>query len=70
MQGDYGDYDGPCPPRNDSLLHHYHFTVYALDLESLNLAERFDGNDAREALAGHVLAESCFVGTYTLNPDL
>jgi Raf kinase inhibitor-like YbhB/YbcL family protein len=70
MGGDYCDYDGPCPPWNDSLMHHYHFTVYALDVESLNLNARFDGNDARAAMQGHVLAESEHVGIYTLNPDL
>lgn len=30
MKGDYGGYDGPCPPWNDEIVHHYHFTVYAL----------------------------------------
>jgi hypothetical protein len=32
MAGDYYGYDGPCPPWNDDLLHHYHFRVYALDV--------------------------------------
>ena len=70
MDGTYLGYDGPCPPWNDSLMHHYHFTVYAIDVESLNLNARFDGNEARAAMQGHVLAESEHVGTYTLNPDL
>ena len=30
--GDYFGYDGPCPPWNDTILHHYVFTVYALDV--------------------------------------
>lgn len=25
MAGTYGGYDGPCPPWNDSIVHHYHF---------------------------------------------
>lgn len=70
MKGDYGGYDGPCPPWNDEILHHYHFTVYALDVESLGLEGRFTGAQAREALRGHVLAEAHIVGLYTLNPSL
>ena len=30
MAGNYFGYDGPCPPWNDSILHHYVFTIYAL----------------------------------------
>jgi len=70
MSGDYGGYDGPCPPWNDERLHHYHFTVYALDVDRLDLPDRFGGEDVREAIRGHVLAEASWVGTYTLNPDL
>ncbi len=68
MAGDYGGYDGPCPPWNDSIVHHYHFTVYALDVESLGLTGVFTGADARAALAGHILAEGTWLGTYSLNP--
>ena len=32
MRGDYHGYDGPCPPWNDGILHHYVFTLYALDV--------------------------------------
>ncbi|MGD8377186.1 MAG: YbhB/YbcL family Raf kinase inhibitor-like protein [Acidobacteriota bacterium] len=70
MQGDYGGYDGPCPPWNDSLIHHYQFTVYALDVEGLGLEGRFGGPEALEAMKGHVLAQGSWVGTYTLNPRL
>jgi Raf kinase inhibitor-like YbhB/YbcL family protein len=70
MGGDYGDYDGPCPPWNDSIMHHYHFTVYALDVASVGLSGNFDGREAVAAIKGHVLAESTVMGTYTLNPEL
>ena len=30
LAGDYFGYDGPYPPWNDSLVHHYVFTLYAL----------------------------------------
>ena len=68
MAGTYLGYDGPCPPWNDSLLHHYHFTVSALDVATLSLPSGFDLAVLRAAMAGHVLAEAALVGTYTLNP--
>ncbi|MEM7247415.1 MAG: YbhB/YbcL family Raf kinase inhibitor-like protein [Acidobacteriota bacterium] len=70
MAGDYGGYDGPCPPWNDSIVHHYHFTVFALDCESLGLSGSFTGAQAREAMDGHVLGQAAIVGTYSLNPDV
>jgi Raf kinase inhibitor-like YbhB/YbcL family protein len=68
MGGDYYGYDGPCPPWNDEIVHHYVFTVYALDVASLSLAGRFAGADARSAMKDHVLAEASITGLYTLNP--
>ncbi|MBF0288880.1 MAG: YbhB/YbcL family Raf kinase inhibitor-like protein [SAR324 cluster bacterium] len=70
MGGDYGGYDGPCPPWNDELLHHYHFKVYALDVETLGLSGSFGGAAAVKAMEGHVLADAEWIGTYTLNPDV
>lgn len=70
MRGDYYGYDGPCPPWNDSIVHRYVFTVYALDVERLPLTGRFGGADAREAIAEHQLAAASITGTYTLNPKL
>ena len=70
MAGDYYGYDGPCPPWNDARMHHYRFTLYALDVASLPLDGAFAGADARQAIAGHVLAEAAVTGRYTLNPRL
>ena len=70
MGGVYADYDGPCPPWNDSIIHHYHFTVYALDIPSLELSGDFGGSEALAAMEGHILAQGCYTGTYTMNPDL
>lgn len=70
MAGDYYGYDGPCPPWNDSLVHHYVFTVFALDVDALPLTGRFDGAQVRAAMSGHVLAEASITATYTLNPRL
>jgi Raf kinase inhibitor-like YbhB/YbcL family protein len=68
MKGTYGGYDGPCPPWNDSIAHHYHFMVYALDVPTLGLPDNFDGQQAMEAMRGHVLAEGGVTGVYALNP--
>jgi hypothetical protein len=68
--GQYFGYDGPFPPFNDSLVHHYVFTLYALDVERLPVEGAFTGQDVRRALAGHVLGEATLSGTYTLNRRL
>ncbi|MGQ5522792.1 YbhB/YbcL family Raf kinase inhibitor-like protein [Chitinimonas sp. PSY-7] len=70
MAGDYYGYDGPCPPWNDSIIHHYVFTLYALDVATLAIDGQITGPKARAAMAGHVLAEASLTGTYTLNPRL
>jgi len=67
MEGTYGGYDGPCPPWNDSIVHHYHFEVFALDVETLGLQGEFTGQDALEAMEGHILASTSHMGTYSMN---
>jgi Raf kinase inhibitor-like YbhB/YbcL family protein len=68
MAGDYYGYDGPCPPWNDSIAHHYVFTLYALDLEKCPVRRRFTGADVLKAIRGHVLASAKLTGLYSLNP--
>jgi Raf kinase inhibitor-like YbhB/YbcL family protein len=70
MAGNYFGYDGPCPPWNDELVHHYVFTLFALDAAKLSLGASFTGQDARKAMAGHVLAQAKLTGVYTLNPAI
>ena len=70
MEGVYGNYDGPCPPWNDSIVHHYHFTIYALDLPSLRLEGDFTGPEALDAMEGHILAVATHIGTYSMNPEV
>lgn len=70
MGGTYGGYDGPCPPWNDEIVHHYHFRVYALDVPAFDVDGDFNGAEAMEAIDGHLLGQAEIVGTYTLNPDL
>ncbi|MCC7325380.1 MAG: YbhB/YbcL family Raf kinase inhibitor-like protein [Burkholderiales bacterium] len=68
MSGNYHGYDGPCPPWNDAIPHHYVFTLYALDVERLPVADGFTGPDALRAMDGHVLGKASVTGRYTLNP--
>lgn len=68
MKGLYFGYDGPCPPWNDSIRHRYIFTVFALDVDRLELKGAFTGQEARLAMQGHILAQASLTGTYSLNP--
>jgi Raf kinase inhibitor-like YbhB/YbcL family protein len=67
MAGDYYGYDGPCPPFNDSIVHHYDFTAYALDVERVDVDGRFTAADVLAAIDGHVLAQANIRGKYKIN---
>ena len=67
MRGDYFGYDGPCPPWNDEIVHRYVFTVFALDIDTLPLEGTFSGQQVRDAIKGHILAEASLTGLYALN---
>ena len=71
------EYDGPCPPPDVvPTVHHYVFTVYALDKElTLQTSPNFPANaetlynkliDA--AAAGHVLGSARITGLYSTTP--
>ena len=68
MAGDYHGYDGPCPPWNDSIVHHYAFTLYALDVEKCPVQGSFRGPDVLKAIQPHVLGSAKLTGLYSLNP--
>ena len=70
MGGKYFGYDGPCPPWNDEILHHYVFTVYALDVPRLSITGDIGCRDAVKAMEGHILDRATLTGTYTLNPSV
>jgi len=55
-------YRGPAPPRGHG-VHHYHFKLYALDVE-LDLKPGLDKKTLLAAMAGHILAQGELVGTY------
>jgi Raf kinase inhibitor-like YbhB/YbcL family protein len=68
MEGQYAGYDGPWPPFNDERRHHYTFTVYALDVESLDLTGAFNRAEVLKAIEGHVLAQESITCWYAINP--
>jgi Raf kinase inhibitor-like YbhB/YbcL family protein len=68
MSGNYFGYDGPCPPWNDEIIHHYHFTLYATDLDKCPVQGEFTGPDVLSAIEGHVLGKASLVGTYAIYP--
>jgi Raf kinase inhibitor-like YbhB/YbcL family protein len=68
MGGVYLGYDGPCPPWNDSIPHHYEFVLYATDLERCPVEGAFTAEEVETALVGHVLASASVTGVYSLNP--
>ena len=70
MAGSYFGYDGPFPPFNDSLVHHYLFTLYAVSLARLPVEDAFTGAQVRAALADCTLGAATFSGTYSLNRRL
>jgi hypothetical protein len=70
MAGQYFGYDGPFPPFNDSLVHHYVFTLYAVSVPRLPLEGAFTGGQVRTALAACTLDTATWSGTYTLNQRL
>jgi hypothetical protein len=58
-------YGGPCPP---SGVHHYHFTLSALDVPSIGAAAGASKADVEKAMQGHVLGTADLVGLYQRQP--
>ena len=70
MAGQYFGYDGPFPPFNDAIPHHYVFTLYALSVPTVDVDGAFTGPQVRAAIAPHVLGQAAITATYTLNARL
>lgn len=68
MEGQYFGYDGPAPPWNDSIVHRYVFTLYALDIEHCPVEGAFGGDDVLAAIESHILDKAAITGTYSMNP--
>ncbi|MDQ0995356.1 Raf kinase inhibitor-like YbhB/YbcL family protein [Phyllobacterium ifriqiyense] len=56
-------YTGPKPPVDDP-VHHYHFQVFALDVESLGIDPGANREKVMDAMEDHVLAAGRIVGTF------
>ncbi|MBI3043535.1 MAG: YbhB/YbcL family Raf kinase inhibitor-like protein [Betaproteobacteria bacterium] len=70
MAGNYFGYDGPCPPWNDEIPHHYVFTLYALDFARCPVGGAFKAPEVLAVIRGHVLAQAALTGIYSLNPNV
>ncbi len=55
-------YGGPCPPEGQN--HRYIFTLYALDLETLGLAEGASRAEIEAAMLGHVIGRATLTAMY------
>jgi Raf kinase inhibitor-like YbhB/YbcL family protein len=73
------EYDGPCPPANvRPFVHHYVFTVYALDIvlrlpSSANFpasAETLYQALIKAGRAGHILQSASITGLYSTTPPM
>ncbi len=56
-------YSGPCPPRGD-VRHHYHFRLYALDLERLSPSPCAHCHHVENAARSHIIATAELIGLY------
>lgn len=56
-------YQGPCPPIGRG-AHRYFFTLYALDLSTLNLKIGAPRNQVEAAIESHVLGQAQLLGKY------
>jgi len=56
-------YGGPCPPVGDP-AHHYHITLYALDVDRLGVGARPSYAGVVAAMRGHVLGQAELIGLY------
>jgi Raf kinase inhibitor-like YbhB/YbcL family protein len=62
---DYGvpGYGGPCPPKGDA-PHHYHFTIFAVDVPKLDGDENTSAAVVGFMLHFHTLAKAELIGMY------
>lgn len=56
-------YGGACPPKGHG-VHHYNFTIYALDTEKLDVSVDTDPNEVEKLVKSHALASSTITALY------
>ena len=59
----------PRPPAGHG-VHRYYFRLFALQVEKLDVPDRFTATDVLEAMKTNLLGEAAVLGTYTLNPSI
>jgi Raf kinase inhibitor-like YbhB/YbcL family protein len=65
VTNDFGKpgYGGPCPPKGHG-PHHYHFKLFALDVDKLDVGSNARIADVENAAQRHAIAQGEVVGTY------
>jgi Raf kinase inhibitor-like YbhB/YbcL family protein len=65
VANDFGKpgHGGPCPPKGHG-PHHYHFKLFALDVDRLDVSPGAKVVDVENAAAKHAIAQGELVGTY------
>ncbi|MGE5062799.1 MAG: YbhB/YbcL family Raf kinase inhibitor-like protein [Myxococcales bacterium] len=65
VTNDFGKpgYGGPCPPKGHG-PHHYHFKLFALDVDRLDVPPNAKVVDVENAASKHAIAQGDLVGTY------
>ena len=56
-------YGGACPPIGHG-IHHYHFTIYALDTEKLDVKKDDKPIDVEKLVQSHAIAKSTITGLF------
>ena len=56
-------YGGACPPVNHG-IHHYNFTIYALDVEKLDVNPNTNPKEVENLVLSHAIAKSTITGLY------
>lgn len=56
-------YGGACPPVGHG-IHHYNFTLYALDVEKLDVNEKTPPKEVEEMVLKHFVAKSTITGLF------
>jgi hypothetical protein len=65
VNNDFGKsgYGGPCPPKGHG-PHHYHFKLFALDVDKLGVSPSAKVVDVENEAAKHAIAQGELMGTY------
>jgi Raf kinase inhibitor-like YbhB/YbcL family protein len=56
-------YTGPCPPKGHG-VHHYHFRLFALNVDKLNLGPSAKVIDVETAASKHAIGQGELIGTF------